>query len=227
MFGVGGSLTIPGATTVQVQVKDGDSATATNAHTVNWHLPLEKNENLGATKTKRKIRTLAGPVYRGLGTIKSRDPGGDMPFSAVIDGASAVLDLTGDPEAAGMLDILAKITDITDWKYSNGGDNTQSLVTNDDNEWSLGNSDSQETAYTGPADVPSSLLNYPDGQNLCYLDWCVVEKDTDASWYADGYNHNGYDGNSMHTVNVHKVDLIEGQPFFTQYKNPDGSPYTG
>ena len=231
-FLLGSANSLPSPTTVTVNVTGPDStggnvATVSNTYTVNWHLPREKNTYLGATKTKHKVRTLAAHVYPGPGTIKSLDPGGEIPYSAILDGVSAILDVAGHPEAAGTLDMLSKITEIPKWSYTYGGDNNQSLVIDDANEWQLGNSDNNETAYTGPSNIPKNLLNYPNGQDLCYLDWAIVEKDTDASWYAYGYDGHGYDGVSTHPVNVHKVDLIEGQPFFTQYKNPDGSPYTG
>ena len=47
---------------------------------------------------------------------------------------------------------------------------------------------------------------------------------TDKSWHADGYNSNGYDGNSQHVVYVRSIDAVYDEFQFIQYKNPDGTP---
>jgi hypothetical protein len=68
------------------------------------------------------------------------------------------------------------------------------------------------------------LIGDPNGQAICNMSIYVVEKDTDRSWYADGYNNNGYDGNSQHVIAVHKVDGVEDQPVFVQFEAHDGTP---
>lgn len=216
--------------TVKVTVTDSDGASAANTFGITWHLPYEENQFIGAVNTKHKRGAArVGPVDYGTTLTVKAEGSEDIDVSAVFDTGEAITAVTGQDELAGLFKIASAIAKITDTKYTYGPENQDFGVSNtpDSGNWTNAGREMNEI-YTGdPNILPATLASDPDGQSLCHLYWYDVEKDKDSSWYADGYNIHGYDGDSQHIIFVRQCILIEGQPFFVQYKNHDGSPVSG
>ena len=148
-----------------------------------------------------------------------------------------------DAPIVGLLEIAGKVSELSNWEYDWPGEPADSNVskgaTNDGNvgtyltgNWELANADNKDKCpsdgilYAAPdaPNVPSDLVGVPTGWQKCTLAIHTVEFDTDESWYADGYNNNGFDGNSYHVVAVHKIDLVHDEPYFLKPVNPPVNP---
>ena len=216
--------------TVKAVVTDSDKASAANTFGITWHLPREANQFLGTVYTKHKRGAArVGPVDYGTELTAKAEGAEDVDVSAVFDAGEAITAAAGQEEYAGLFKIAASLAKITDTKYPYGPENEDFGVSNKptDGNWKNAINETNEKYAGDPNISPATLASDPNGQELCHLYWYDVEKDNDSSWYADGYDIHGYDGNSQHTIFVRQCDMIEGQPFFVQYKNHDGSPVSG
>ena len=216
--------------TLKVTVTDSDGASAANTFGITWHLPYEENAFLGTVYTKHKRDAArVGPVDYGSTLTVKAEGAQDVDVSAVFDAGEAITAVAGQEEFAGMFKIASSLAKITNAKYTYGPENTDFSVPNtpDSGNWTNAGNEMNEKYAGDPNISPATLASDPNGQSLCHLYWYDVEKDEDSSWYADGYNIHGYDGDSQHTIFVRQCDMIEGQPFFVQYKNKDGSPVSG
>lgn len=216
--------------TLTVKVTDSDGAVGTNTFGITWHLPYEENEFIGTVYTKHKSGgARVGPVDYGSTLTVKAEGSKDVDVSAIFDAGEAITAAAGQEEYAGLFKIASTLAKITSAKYTYGPENQDFGVSNqpDDGNWTNAGSETHEKYKGDPNILPATLAGDPDGQSLCHLYWYDVEKNKDSSWYADGYNIHGYDGNSRHIIFVRECIMIEGQPFFVQYKNHDGSPVSG
>ena len=218
----------PQTVTYTATVTDSDGTTGAGTYTVTWHQPYEATTLYNTTHIKHTVGApRVGPISPGATTLVQASETQKVDVSAVFDlGATLTAD---DPGVAGLFGIASSIAKITDTSYTYAGEASYNGASNTpgSGNWSLAVSDMNEI-YQGAPNISSiSLAGDSTNYGLCYMYIYVVENDTDRYWYADGYNTHGFDGDSQHTLDVHQCDLIESEPYFVQYKNANGTPYTG
>ena len=219
--------TLPRHATIHVNVTDSDNAVATNIYNITWHLPYEVinrtpfdiecgKYNLGDARV--------GPVEDGHTLLVQETKPTEIDWATTIDGATAIAAGTGQEEIAGALEILGDLAKVTNFKTEVGPEASYNGATNGDDAWSDAQQENGEI-YGGGNISPDDLKTDPSGWQLCDMYIFQEVHYTDKSWYADGYNSHGYDGNSQHVLYVRNIDYVHDEFQFIKYKNRDGSPY--
>jgi hypothetical protein len=222
LYTMGTSLgSFPAATHFQATVTAPDGTTDQNTYDVTWHLPYEKNEYLGAKKTKHSLQTRVEGVEPDFPAILVDSKPNVFSFSAAIDGLAIFV-----PEGAvakGLAELVGKIAEMSGWEYEYGGEGQSSEFTNNSQNYADAVKEQNQFDYVGnEPNFPASLGTDPSNYFYCKMAVKVMEHDTDKSWYADGYNINGFDGNSVHVVSSHVIDNVYSERFFTPSRSKQG-----
>ena len=215
----------PKGSTLSLTVTDSDNVTATNTFGVTWHLPYEDNTYLGSVKTKKPIKTILEAIEPNSTHGTTYDPGGSLDMSGAIDGIGILLKMYNPKAeiALGLVELLGKLASFTKWEYEYGEAQTVS-VTNNSQAWTQAVSD-QNLPYSGAdRNVPTKMMKDPANQAFCNLTVKRIELDNDESWYADGYNIHGFDGNAFHLIKSHKIDNVFNEFYMEPFRNATGGP---
>jgi len=218
------SSKFPLSGTVKVTVTDSDGASAANTFGITWHLPYEVNAPpLSPVYSKSPLGgPRVGPVPDGQTLLVQATKQQEIDWGATIDGASAIAAGTGQEEIAGGLEILGALAKVTSWKTDVGPENSYNGATNGPTTWSDAGNNNNE--IYGGGNLPAGLVGNSKGWQLCNMYIYQYAHYKDTSWYADGYNVHGYDGNSQHILHVHGVDGVYDEFVFVQYKSGIGIP---
>ncbi len=218
-----------GSSSLRVDVQGTDPqgnnpATAANTYGVSWHLPYEVNAPpFSIIYSKSPLGgARVGPVPDGQTLLVQATEQQEIDWGATIDGASAIAAGTGQEEIAGGLEILGALAKVTSWKTDVGPENSYNGATNGPTTWSDAGNNNNE--IYGGGNIPTELVGNSSGWMLCNLYIYQYGHYKDTSWYADGYNAHGYDGNSQHVLHVHGVDGVYDEFVFVKYKGPTGIP---
>lgn len=217
----------PKSTSISLTVTDGDGASATNTFGVKWHLPLEKRDMFSETYTKHSLKDRCTDIQPDFPAVMNPEPAQEFKFAPLLDGAALFV-----PEGAatkGMLELVAKIAEMFEFKYDYGGENA-----NADKQGAQLNNDStnygdavkeQNFIYQGTErNYPINLGPDPFNYWECKMTIKLMEHDHDRSWHADGYSINGFDGNENHVVSSHIVDSVFSERFFHRFRMRNGTP---
>ena len=213
--------------TVKVNATDSDGVVVSNTYGLTLHLPYEvTNTNPFDTECGKYNLGDArvGPVKDGETLLVQETKPTEIDWANTIDGATAIVAATGQEEIAGALEILGNLAKVTNFKTDVGPESSYNGATNGPTTWSDAQQENGEI-YGGGNISPDDLKTDPNGWQLCDMYIYQEVHYTDKSWYADGYNLHGYDGNSQHVLYVRHIDYIHDEFKFIKYKNRDGSPY--
>jgi hypothetical protein len=217
---------LPTTDTVIAQVTDNDGVKISNTYTVNWHLPWEKTAFDSQVGIGKVFGTkLCGDVEPGDLLIWPEDHE-DFEYSALLEWGGALLDLAADEDTMGLWEVAMKAAGLVeaDKKFNDAGN--QIGIRNDGTEWQVAQSDNTDVYGSGlNISGNPSIVASPDGWLYCKASLYVVSKWRDNRYIGDDYDSTGY-VSPNNPMTLHTIDLVEEEPKYEQFKNPDGTPYT-
>lgn len=222
----------PKQSTFTVTVTEPSSGqTDTNTYKVTWHTPVEKRKKLYTTFSKKPLgEALLTGIYPNHSGSTIASEGAELSVNGLIDGVLAVVTRGASEEVGGLLELIGKWSGVVEYKVPIGPEGQTTGVTNwngahNDGPWNEAQT-AQKDKYGGGNINPPGLTSDPNGWRLCQLSVYRMEHDQCDSYYAYGFNGNGYDGNALHLVQVNIVrpGCVWDEMYFTVFRNRSGDP---
>jgi len=217
----------PTTSIVTASATDSDGAKLSNTYNVNWHTPWEETSYVGRVATGKKIeKTLCSDVFPG-GMLSWPEEHDEFEYSALLELAGSLLELTADEDTMGLWEIVVKTAGLTEaYKKFDDAGNTQGVTSGSD-QWTVAQEDNNETTYGSGQNINGdpTITGASDGWLCCKLSWCEVSKWREDKFLGDDYDATGY-LSPNNPMTVHTIDLVDEEPYYEQYKWPNGTPYT-
>jgi hypothetical protein len=155
------------------------------------------------------METRIGPVHSGQSLAVQTSAPAEINASALLDGVAVSALSYGQVEVAGLAELIGKITDIVEWTTPIGPEAAYTGAENGPDNWQLATTDNSEKYGGGnlpPANAPGSVAGLTNGWEYCDMNIVEYAHNRTDSYYCDGYNSHGFDGNDKHLMVSTQLD---------------------